>query len=105
MNGFGGFVEDSEFNMFKGLALPNNPGNNDDPSHNPAFWYAPGWNMIAAPNCSLQKGCYTVKLPQATTDRWQAQMALLNWVSLLAQISIMTSRASLHLLRDIMPLK
>ena len=78
MNGFGGFVEDSEFNMFKGLALPNNPGNNDDPSHNPAFWYAPGWNMIAAPNCSLQKGCYTVKLPQATTDRWQAQMALLN---------------------------
>ena len=78
MNGFGGFVEDSEFNMFKGLALPNNPGNNDDPSHNPAFWYAPGWNMIAAPDCSLQKGCYTVKLPQATTDRWQAQMALLN---------------------------
>ena len=78
MNGFGGFVEDSEFNMFKGLALPNNPGNNDDPSHNPAFWYAPGWNMIAAPNCSLQKGCYTVKLPQATTDRWQAQMALLD---------------------------
>ena len=78
MNGFGGFVEDSEFNMFKGLALPNNPGNNDDPSHNPAFWYAPGWNMIAAPDCSLQKGCYTVKLPQATTDRWQAQMALLD---------------------------
>lgn len=76
MNGFGGFVEDSDFNMFKGLSLPNNPGNNDDPSHNPAFWYAPGWSQIAAPDCSLSKGCYTVKLPEATSERWQAQMAL-----------------------------
>lgn len=78
MNGFGGFVEDSEFNLFKGVTLPNNPGNNNDPSHNPAFWYAPGWSQTTAPDCSLNKGCYTVKLPQATTDRWQAQMALNN---------------------------
>lgn len=78
MNGFAGFVEDSDFNLFKGKTLPNNPGNNDDPSHNPAFWYAPGWSQIAAPDCSLSKGCYTVKLPEATSERWQAQMALNN---------------------------
>ncbi len=78
MNGFAGFVEDSEYNIFKSISLPSNPGNNDDPSHNPSFWYAPGWSQIAAPECSLVKGCYTVKLPEATTDRWQAQMALKN---------------------------
>ncbi len=76
MNGFGGFVEDSEYNMFKNVELPNNPGNNDDPAHNPAFWYAPGWNMIDAPSCILSKGAYTVTLPVATTDQWQAQMAI-----------------------------
>lgn len=76
MNGFAGFVEDSEFNLFKNVTLPNNPGNNDDETHNPAFWYAPGWSQIAAPECSLTKGCYTVKLPVATGERWQAQMAL-----------------------------
>ena len=42
MNGFGGFVEDSEFNMFKGLALPNNPGNNDDPSSQSGFLVCTG---------------------------------------------------------------
>ena len=78
MAGFGGFVEDSEYNLFKDVELPNNPGNNDDPSHNPAFWYAPDWKQIAAPACSLSKGCYTVKLSEATSDRWQAQMALDN---------------------------
>lgn len=76
MNGFGGFVEDSDYNLFKGLELPNNPGNNDNPAHNPAFWYAPGWNMIAAPQCILSKGAYTITLPVATTDQWQAQMAI-----------------------------
>ncbi len=76
MNGFSGFVEDSNYNLFKGLELPNNPGNNDNPAHNPAFWYAPGWNMIAAPQCVLSKGTYTITLPTATTEQWQAQMAI-----------------------------
>ncbi|TWV11324.1 hypothetical protein FQ707_10985 [Bacteroidaceae bacterium HV4-6-C5C] len=76
MTGFPGFVEDSQYNLFKGIELPNNPGNNDDPTHNPGFWYAPGWSQIAAPQCVLSKGAYTVTLPTATTDRWQAQMAI-----------------------------
>lgn len=67
MNGFGGFVEDSEYNLFKGVTLP---------SKGSSYYYAPGWNQIADPATTYSKGCYTVKLPEATTDRWQAQMAL-----------------------------
>ncbi len=84
MTGFGGFVEDSDYNMFKGLQLPNNPGNNNNPAHNPAFWYAPGWNMIDAPKCILSKGAYTITLPTATTDQWQAQMAINTGLALTA---------------------
>lgn len=84
MTGFGGFVEDSNYNLFKGLELPNNPGNNDNPAHNPAFWYAPGWNMIDAPRCVLSKGAYTITLPEATTDQWQAQMAINTGLSISA---------------------
>ena len=84
MAGFGGFVEDSNYNLFKGLELPNNPGNNDNPAHNPAFWYAPGWNMIDAPRCVLSKGAYTITLPEATTDQWQAQMAINTGLSISA---------------------
>lgn len=69
MNGFGGFVEDSEYNLFKGVTLP---------SKGSSYYYAPGWNQIADPATTYSKGCYTVKLPEATTERWQAQMALDN---------------------------
>ena len=40
----------------------------------PAFWYAPGWNQIADPDFSQDGDVYTVTLPEATTDQWQAQM-------------------------------
>lgn len=66
MNGFAGFVEDSEFNLFKKITLPEKPS---------SYYYAPGWNQIADPTCSYSKGCYTLKFPEATTDRWQAQVA------------------------------
>lgn len=65
MKGFGGFVYDSDFNMWKKAVI-----------NQPTFWYAPGWSQIADPAYTLDKGSYTVTLPAATTDTWQAQMAL-----------------------------
>lgn len=63
MTGFAGFVEDSEFNLFKGAEL------------SVASWYyAPGWTPTADPSYTYQKGAFTVSLPEATTDQWQAQM-------------------------------
>lgn len=69
MNGFAGFVEDSEFNLFKKISFPEKPS---------AGYYAPGWTQIADPVCSYSKGCYTLKLPKATTERWQAQVPFKN---------------------------
>lgn len=69
MNGFAGFVEDSEFNLFKRITFPEKPS---------AGYYAPGWTQIADPVCSYSKGCYTLKLPKATTERWQAQVPFKN---------------------------
>ena len=69
MNGFAGFVEDSEFNLFKKITFPEKPS---------AGYYAPGWSQIADPVCSYSKGCYTLKLPEATTERWQAQVPFTN---------------------------
>ena len=69
MNGFAGFVEDSEFNLFKRITFPEKPS---------AGYYAPGWSQIADPVCSYSKGCYTLKLPKATTERWQAQVPFKN---------------------------
>ena len=63
MNGFGGFVEDSDFNMFKGVTF-----------NVASFWYAPGWAQIADPKYTYQNGAFVVALPEATTDQWQAQM-------------------------------
>lgn len=63
MSGFGGYVFDSEYNMWK-TAAPQAP----------TFWYAPGWSQIADPACESTEDGYTVSLPEATTDQWQAQM-------------------------------
>lgn len=63
MSGFGGFVYDSEFNLW-------NKATKEDPT----FFYAPGWAQIADPAWSFDGDAYTVTLPQATTDQWQAQM-------------------------------
>lgn len=66
MSGFGGFVYESEFNLWAKATVDL-----------PTFWYAPGWSEIAAPGYTLSDGAYTVTLPEATTDTWQAQMLLL----------------------------
>ncbi len=63
MNGFPGFVEDSEFNLFKGVTFPDL-----------TFYYAPGWSQVADPAWSLVNGAYTLTLPTATSERWQAQV-------------------------------
>ena len=66
MNGFGGFVEDSEFNMFKGVTF------------NSSFSYILLCSRMEA-DCrsntfSVVEGGYVITLPAATTDTWQAQM-------------------------------
>ena len=61
--GFTGFDPDSEFNMWKNV------------DYNMFFWYAPGWAQIADPGFEANGNDYTVTLPEATTEQWQAQMA------------------------------
>lgn len=41
------------------------------------FYYAPGWAQIADPEYTVTDKGYTVTLPAATTDQWQAQMPLI----------------------------
>lgn len=65
MNGFGGFVYDSDYNMWKTASVAD-----------PTFWYAPGWQQIADPSYSKVDGGYTVSLTEATTEQWQAQMLI-----------------------------
>ena len=61
--GFNGFDPNSDFNMWKNV------------DYSMFFWYAPGWNQIADPSFEANGNDYTVFLPEATTDQWQAQMA------------------------------
>ena len=59
---FAGFDANSDYNMWKGIT----------PSME--FWYAPGWTQIDDPGFVDAGNDYTIKLPQATTDQWQAQV-------------------------------
>ena len=64
MNGFSGFVYDSEYNLWLTAT-----------KSTPSFWYAPGWSQIDDPTYTVDSDyTYTVSLPEATTDQWQAQM-------------------------------
>lgn len=65
MTGFAGFVYESDFNLWPKAEITT-----------PSFWYAPGWNQIADPSYTYSDGTYTVSLPEATTDTWQAQMLI-----------------------------
>ena len=44
-----------------------------DKDHTLTYWYAPGWNQIADPETTFENGEYTLTLPEATSDQWQAQ--------------------------------
>lgn len=62
---FEGFKYDSEFNMWKSATVSA-----------PWFYYAPGWAQLPDPAYTVDGATYTVTLPSATTDQWQAQMHL-----------------------------
>lgn len=62
MNGFGGFVYESDFNLWTKADR-----------HINSFYYAPGWSQLADPAHSFDGDTFTVTLPEATTDQWQAQ--------------------------------
>ena len=59
---FTGFDANSDFNMWKGI------------TPTMEFWYAPGWAQIADPEFKDAGNDYTITLPEATTDQWQAQV-------------------------------
>ena len=42
------------------------------------YYYAPGWSQIDNPGFVADGNNYTVTLPEATTDQWQAQVAFAN---------------------------
>ena len=59
-----GFDPNSQFNMWKGITPIME------------FWYAPGWTQIANPDFKDAGNDYTITLPEATTDQWQAQVKM-----------------------------
>ncbi len=59
---FEGFDANSQYNMWKGI------------TPTMEFYYAPGWAQIANPEFTDAGNDYTIVLPQATTDQWQAQV-------------------------------
>ena len=63
---FTGFKYDSEFNMWRTANVTVG-----------GFYYAPGWAQIADPEYTVTDNGYTLTLPAATTDQWQAQMPLI----------------------------
>ncbi len=42
----------------------------------PTYYYAPGWAQIANPEMTTDGKSWTLKFPEATTDRWQNQFAI-----------------------------
>ena len=58
-----GFDPDSQFNLWKGADF------------SMFYYYAPGWAQIADPGFEGSNNDYTITLPEATTDQWQAQVA------------------------------
>lgn len=59
-----GFDPNSEFNLFKGAEISYE------------YYYAPGWAQIADPQVTVGNNNWTVLLPEATSDQWQAQMKM-----------------------------
>lgn len=63
---FKGFNYNADSNLWKGA----------DAAHTVGFWYAPGWGQIADPDMTQNGAEYTLTLPEATTDQWQAQFTI-----------------------------
>jgi len=60
---FAGFDPNSDFNMWK------------DVKYDMFFYYAPGWSPIDNPGFAANGNDYTISLPEATFEQWQAQVA------------------------------
>ena len=60
---FEGFDPNSDFNMWKNV------------EYTMFYYYAPNWNQIADPDFQAVGNDYTITLPEATFDQWQAQVA------------------------------
>ena len=60
---FKGFKYNADSNLWKPA----------DGAHTFSFYYAPGWAQIADPEVDLDGAEYTIDLPSATADQWQAQ--------------------------------
>lgn len=63
MSGFGGFNYDFEHNLWLTAKKQIN-----------SFFYAPGWAQLPDPSHSFDGETFSVTLPEATTDTWQAQI-------------------------------
>ncbi len=63
MNGFGGYDYEFEHNLWLTAK-----------KEIKSFFYAPGWAQIADPEHSFNGDAFSVRLPEATTDQWQAQI-------------------------------
>ena len=64
---FNGFKYNADSNLW----LP------ADAAHSYSYYYAPGWNQIADPETTFENGEYTLTLPEATSDQWQAQFFII----------------------------
>lgn len=73
MNGFGGFDSESDKNLFKNATITQVAG-----------FYAPGWSKIADPTVNVKELGFSVVLPVATTEQWQAQVPFETNVSTVA---------------------
>lgn len=64
--GFQGFTAGSDCNLWRDCSFTNE------------FFYAPGWSQIDDPDLQADGNNYTVSLPTATSDQWQAQVKFLS---------------------------
>ena len=64
---FNGFNYNADSNIWKPA----------DAAHTYSFYYAPGWSQIADPEVTLEGAEYTLSLPTATSDQWQAQFFII----------------------------
>src|SRR5690606_22147362 len=69
----GGYDANNDCNLWKTATFTNE------------FWYAPGWNQIDNPAFTADDNLYTILLPVATTDTWQAQAKFLTSMSTSAE--------------------
>lgn len=70
------YIYNSDMNLWK-----TNVDDKGTDGFSTQFFYAPGWSQIADPELTVNKGKYTVVLPSATSEQWQAQVHLITKIS------------------------